>query len=310
MRSISLLSLGAWFTSVLCAHVPVFHHTYAPERPAQLVGTWKGERYPVIHHSGVSAVVDVNGKRRQTSAKAGLALRIADRYAPGFVTMQNTSAKSWDVEHYIDGAYTSTTPGWSNFEAELSADRNLEDVFITLVVFESGEERSEDPPRIAMLGVPVGDLKEGEKRRISARLPALNSRLKISFAALVFTRDGQVRSSGPERTISRFFDRQERYTLRRTINERVLAGVDAPLQVVRMLPVELEDELATRYRGQQVKVRLYVGIDGAVEGAALLDVRDRPLQQQLERQLKHWLFVPPMKGGVIVRQEVILPLQL
>jgi hypothetical protein len=289
--------------------MPVFRTREVIERPARLTAEWKGARHPVVWFSSNRPVVLVDGKRRISDYKA-LGLSATDRYADGFVEMRNTDSKNWTLEQYIDGQKLSGTQAWSTFACELSADRDLRDVFIVLVVFEVGEAHGDDPPRVAILGVPVGDLKQGVKKKASAALPALNTQKRTGWAALVFSSEGQVRSSGPESMISVFFDRVERYNLRIAIRERVFAGEDAPLKLLRFLPIRLDDELLEKYQGQSAKVRLYVSIDGDVEAVHLEEPRDSRLQGALEPQLRRWLFIPPMKEGRLVRQQVVLPLDL
>jgi hypothetical protein len=298
--------------TVVTAAEPSFHRLPSvPDRPAELTARWRQDPYRVVRLHGLRATVEVNGKRREADRESRLSLNVAGHYAPGFVTVVNARTQGWEVEHFIDGVSAGPPqPGWSHFAADLSADRDLEDVFVALVVFESDAVNTDDPPRLAVLGVPVGRLKQGVKRRVSSVLPALNSQRQVSFAALVFCRQGQVRSSGPEQMVSRFFDRVERHTLQQTINQRILARVDAPLQVLRLLPIRLSDELTERYRGRTVRARLQVGIDGSVQGVEMIQRDERELQRELEPQLRNWLFVPPMKDGLIVRQQVVLPLEL
>jgi hypothetical protein len=50
-------------------------------------------------------------------------------------------------------------------------------------------------------------------------------------------------------------------------------------------------------------------MDGTVEGVELAELEDAALQAVLAQQLSLWLFLPSVKDGETVAQEVVLPLK-
>jgi hypothetical protein len=277
-----------------------------PERPGVAYALIDGQRSKIVGYRERDPQVIVNGARISARG-AEVTVAPSTAFGQGLVTFEHAEAGSVTTS-YVYGGMSAGKFADTEFYAKVTADRDLADVFMILVVFEKFKEANpEETPRVAILGSSIGQLQAGRKKSIHGIFPPLKSDKPLYWAALIFSEGLQIRSNEGNEALDGLFDIMDHAGLRKVIEERIVG--DYPCKVYRSSPLKFGGELRRKYVGQTMKARVEVSPSGFVESVQIDDSLDPVLEGAVANQLSYWLFLPRIIGGRAQSASVLLPIK-
>jgi hypothetical protein len=287
-----------------------FADTQLPDRPAAALTMYKDKLCPVLGAQGNAPIIVADGNQVVLGAGASIALSVGDRYADGFVKIDDLfTADVPPSNDPNDIASNEMKASQVDVKATLTPDIDIPDAYAILIAYPPSKN-PDAAPVLAAVVHKIGDLAAGRPTRISVRLPKLGQEEGPAWSILVFDAGRQVRSTGMDALLPGYLDRLETAALKKRIADRLGKGVDAPIAVLRPMPLSLPDTVKAKYHGTTVKVEVRVGVDGRVVWARPVGLSDTELFEALNRGFSNWLFLPPMKDGALAPGSAIIPLKL
>jgi hypothetical protein len=275
-----------------------------PLRPGIPVAYVGDQRLMIVGYKGNDPVVLKNGSKT-TVHDARVSIIPGETFAPGVVTIDSAQAFSQINTQQIDGQYAQQK--YNVFEAKVTADRDLSDVFLILLEFEDLNGDYSDAPKVAILGVNIGHLAAGVKKSVDADFPPLLSKRSLRWVALVYTAGVQVHSGSGEELLSGLFDMLDHVGLQKVISARTYGSY--PLTVYRRFPLKFDAEVKQKYAGQAFSLNVMIAPSGALDYVNSDSPGQEPIARELARQMGSWLFIPRIKDGEPLEGVVIVPLK-
>jgi hypothetical protein len=282
-----------------------------PDRPAAAVTNYKDAWLPVVGADHSSAIVVSGGTPVTLGPNAGIMLSVGDKYAGGFVTIADVDLSDVPVTNDPETAATmrQMEPTLQSLKANLTSDVDIPDAY-ALIVSKAPTSSPDAPPLLAVVVQAIGDLKAGATAHLSATLPKISKDESHTWSVLVFDAGREVRSTGMGELLPAYFDRIDAIGLRKRIADRADRRVDAPIAVFRQMPLGLPDPVKAKYHGTTVKVEIKVNVEGRVVSAKPVGPSDPDLWNALDKGFSTWLFIPPVKDGVVAPGSAIIPLKM
>ena len=281
---------------------------FRPERPAMVYLEEGDEELPLVASADNQPVVMKNG-RRTPRGKSQLSIARTDAYAPGKVELRNVETNGHTLQVYSSGgSWTSEKIAVdSRFKVTLQADRDMEDVFVVVLIFDEIGDPSV-PVRYGLWLVDVGHLQAGVPKPISRRFQALAGDERRVVCPIVFSGGRQVQEEHSRQVLPWFFAALDR-EIHRSLLTRRQQGPDAPPDLFRTFPIELPPALREKYAGRTATVRIRINWEGRVDDVILEQLDDPELDALLQRQLRAWLLLPRIKQGHPIGESIRIPLQ-
>lgn len=284
-----------------------------PDRPAIAITRHEDAWVPVVGADGYCPVIASNGGTVTVRGGARIILTPGDRYADGSITISDVSAT--DVPVTTDPDIAENMPTIMDttsevFRATLTSSVDVAKAYVLLLSYSEDAGNPDTPPVLAVVPDKVGELKAGEPKAFSIVLPKPKSGQRPGWSVLVYVAGRQMRSTGMDAVLPRYFNRIEHIALKRRIDERIAKGADAQVSALRELPIVVPDAIRGKYRGKSIRVEIRVGTDGQVESVRTLGVSDEALTDALQRTFANWLFVPPLRNHALEQGNVIIPLRM
>lgn len=277
----------------------------APRRPAQAFASYHGTMLPIVGADDQQPRVMSDGDEVDADLPAEISIGLGKEFAAVAVEIQSRPVTGWDMSD--EGAVINPDSESINFRGSLTANADLKDVYVVVLIYDAGADLT-NPVKFRGTVSEVGTLQGAKPKTFDVAVPAIKEPGPWRSTVLVFADGLEVATNSEDVVVAHHLDALDRATLATKIEKRN-GGPNAPLALERNFPVGLSDDLRLAYSGQTVKVRLSVGTDGNVEGVELAEIEDAALQAVLAKQLSLWLFLPAVKGGEAVAQEVVLPLK-
>jgi hypothetical protein len=275
-----------------------------PERPGLPMAYVGGERLPIVAFDGHSPVVVVNGARK-TRRDVPVSIVPGASFGDGFVAIKEAEATGEQMTYDIYGS--KSTRSFTAFDATLTADRDMDDVYLLLLVFPDLGGVYDSAPKVAIVGTGVGRLEAPRGKKVSADFPPMNSKERLYWTALVFSGPSAVRSTRGNGVLDTLFDAVDHVGLGRVIAERSSGG--HPPMVYRHFPLKFGDDLKGRLAGQTVNLRIRVSPDGTFDYLDTTGGVDPALAAEAAAQLRQWLFIPRIKDGAADEGTIVLPVK-
>ncbi len=276
-----------------------------PDRPGLPVAYVDGKRETIVDFKGNNPVVVIGGVR-VTKRGVPVSLVPGGTYGEGQLNVAGAGA--------VEETYTLTGPvrvgnrAYTLFNAKITADRDMRDVFMVLLVFEAPDgSDSLDKPRVALLGVHIGHLEAGRAKSVDADFPPLSSERQLNWAVCFFNGGLQVHSTQGNETLNALFDIMDRIGLRNELAKRSTG--EFPMAIYRHFPLQFSDETKKRFAKRTVNVRVHVASDGTLDLVDSDDHMGSVLSREITGQLAYWLYLPRVKDGQSYPSIFILPLQ-
>lgn len=274
-------------------------------RPTATFALYRGEMEPVVGAKGQRPLVLSGEEKVPVDMPATIGVDLGMKFSEGRVEVRNESVDGWMASS--QGAIINPDAKTIDFRGDLTADTDLDDVYVVVLVYNVQDDLSQ-PVRFYGAISEVGRLKAGTSKGYQASMPMITEAGTWDSIVLVYSGGLEIPTNEEGTVIARHLDALDRVSLAEKIEQRN-GGPDATLAIERHFPVQLSDELRAAYEDQTVNVRLDVGSDGNVKGVELVGVEDVALAAVLSEQLVEWLFVPSVKDGNAVGQKVVLPLK-
>lgn len=278
-----------------------------PERAAVPVAYVGQQRCTIVSYKGTDPVVMLDGSPKAVH-KAPISVVPGGKFGPGYVAVQHGEAIN-EREHTRDSTQIGPTyAAYTAFYAKMTADRDLPDAFLILLVYEYDKVNPyTQVPRVALLGSNIGKLESGKQRSVKADFPPLNSSMSLRWVALLFSGGVQIKTSDGNGVLDGLFDLTDHVGLTRAI-ERRNSG-DLPLEVFRNFPLKFKDSQKKKYAGQTLDATITIAPSGNFDYLRLEGVDDTELVKDLAGQFGYWLFLPPVKDGQPQSTSVVLPIK-
>jgi hypothetical protein len=260
---------------------------------------------PIVGAEDQQPRVMSGGKEVGADLPAEISIELGKEFAAAAVDIQSRPATGWVMSD--EGAVMNPDSETINFRGSLTANADLKDVYVIVLIYNAGTDLSNPVQFHGVVG-EVGRLQGAKPKTYNVEVPAIKEPGPWRSTVLVFADGLEVATNSEDVVVAHHLDALDRAKLAMKIEKRN-GGPNAPLALERNFPVGLSDELRSAYSGQTVKVRLSVGMDGNVDGVELAEIEDAALQAVLAQQLSLWLFLPSVKDGETVAQEVVLPLK-
>jgi hypothetical protein len=286
------------------AQVVISSGNVLPERPGLAVAYVGGRRLPIVAFDGHSPVVAAEGSRR-TGRDAPISIVPGGGFGAGFVAVKEAEANREQLTYDIYGS--KSTRAFTAFDATLTADRDMDDVYLLLLVYEDLGGIYDTAPKVAIVGTGVGRLEAGRQRSVSAEFPPMNSAQKLYWTALIFSGGSAIRSTRGNSVLDALFDAVDHVGLKKAIAGR--SSGSHPPMVYRYFPLKFGDDLRGRLAGQTVNLRIRVAPDGTFDYLDASAGVDPSLAAEAAAQLRQWLFVPRIKDGSAEEGSVVLPVR-
>lgn len=274
-----------------------------PERPAALFTTYRGQRQRVVGFEGAVPLVVVAGARIQAH-DAPVSIGIDSAFGAGTVAIERHPDASVVMDFF--SAYGAL--GMSDdarLSASLTPDRDMPDAFIALLAYEKADKGQLAMPRLAVVGMALGDLHAGQPAEVNARPPRISSEHPVLWTALVFSQGRLVHTSDGNRALDQLFDEIDRAGWKAAVAQR--ASGTYPPKVYRGFPVRFGDATLKRHAGQSVRVRVVVTPAGLFDHAEVEGEPDLLLGDELSSQLANWLFLPKVADGQAQQAMMVMP---
>ncbi|HMD61826.1 MAG TPA: hypothetical protein VKG78_10355 [Opitutaceae bacterium] len=283
-----------------------------PDRPAVAMTRYKDNWLPIVGADANAPIVVANSNPVTVSASAGIVLSVGDRYASGFVKIEDVYAS--DVPVTNDPVTAASNPNEFkvtavDLKAKLTPDVDIPDAYALLIAYPPDQDANSQP-KLAVMVHKIGDLTAGKQTSMSARLPKLGQDEGPGWSILVFDAGRQVRSTGMGELLPGYFDRTDLISLKKRIADRVAKGADAPIAVFRQMPFSLPEAVRAKYHGTTIKVEVRAGADGHVVWARPVGLSDADLVDALNKGFGAWLFLPPVKDATAIPGSAIIPIPL
>jgi hypothetical protein len=278
-----------------------------PERAGIPVAYINKQRCKIVAYKGVNPVVILDGTAKQVQ-KVPISVIPGGEFGPGYVTVEHGEAINESEHAWGSTASGPTYAAYTAFYAKMTADRDLPDAFLILLVYEvNPNNQFAEVPRLALLGSSIGRLAAGKKTVVKADFPALNSSMSLRWVALVFSAGSQVRTSDGNGVLESLFDVTDHVGQSRAMARR--ASGDFPVEVYRRFPLRFRDEEKSKYAGQTVNVTITISPKGTFDYLTVDGTGYDDLSRDLAAQFGFWLFLPPVKDGQPQSTSVELPIK-
>jgi hypothetical protein len=307
MKSARLLGLLILSSRCLfCAGVDI-GLSPMPERAAIPVAYVGQQRCKIVNYKGDDPIVVLEGAVK-VLRKVPISVVPGGNFGPGFVTVEHGETINESVHTRDSTANGPTYASYTAFYAKLTADRDLPDAFLILLVYEyNPSSQYAEVPRVALLGSSIGRLEAGRKKAVTADFPPLNSRMNLRWVAMIFSGGSQIRTSDGNGVLDGLFDLTDHVGLERAMGRRAFG--DFPLEVYRNFPLKFSDAQKKKYAGQTLNIAITVAPSGNFDFLTIDGNDDNELAKGLAGQFGHWLFLPAVKNGQAQSTSVVLPIK-
>ena len=278
-----------------------------PERFAVPVARLKGQRLTIVDFRSEVPRVVVDGK--EVPAEPGISLVPGDSFAPGFINVTGGSVSTDIYENYLEVG-DNGKPLDTRYKATLTADRDLQKVFLLFLLFEDTDGDFSEVPRLTMTDFAVGKLKGGSAKSVDFRFAPLlkrNSAKRMVWTVLAFSAGAQIKTSYGNGVLNAFFDSLDRVQRQKMIAQRSTGTF--PLGLVRRFPITFSDELKQRFVGRTLNISADISADGELDGVDAEDPEGNEVALAAEAQLRYWLFLPRVVDGRPRPSTVVLPIK-
>jgi hypothetical protein len=282
-----------------------------PDRPAAAITNYKDTWLPVVGTVNSAAVVVFSGSPVTLGLNTGIMLSVGDHYADGFVTVKDVSLNDVPASTDLEAAATTSTlkATTETLQANLTSDVDIPDAYALLITYVPSKT-PDAAPKLAVVPHTIGDLKAGVQKHLLAVLPKFDEDENTAWSILVFDAGRQVRSTTMGEILPGYFDRIDAASLKKRIAERADKRVDAPIAIFRQMPLGIPDAVKAKYHGTTMKVEVRVSAEGHVVSAKPVGIADTDLWEALNKGFSTWLFLPPVKDGVLTPASAIIPVKL
>lgn len=276
-----------------------------PARPGIPVAYVDGQRLVIVAYKGTHPVVVSKGTRT-TLHDARVAIIPGETFAPGIVRIDKAEAAVETNTERINGEYSQQR--FSTFYGKVTADRDLPDVFVILLVFEDLDGDYSGAPKVAIMGTSIGRMEAGATKTLSADFPPLDSKRQLHWAALVYSGGVQVHSGGGgEGLLDNLFDMVDHVALQKVIEERRFGNY--PLMVLRRFPLKFDADMKQKYSGRTVNLTVLITASGTLDYVQSDSAEDDLVAREVARQVGTWLFIPKIENGGPLESSVVLPIK-
>lgn len=276
-----------------------------PDRPGIPVAYVDGQRLVVVAFKGTNPVVVSKGART-TLHDAHVTIIPGEGFAPGVVTIDKAEAVSMTRTTTFD--FEASRQQYTTFDGKVTADRDMSDVYLILLVFEDLNGDYSGAPKVAILGTSLGSLAAGVKKQVGVNFPPLTSKMQLHWAALIYSGGMQVHSSGDsDGLLSALFETVDQVGLQKAISDRRYG--DHPLMVFRRFPLKFDADLKQRYAGKTMNMTALIAASGRLDYIQADSAEDEELAREVASQVGTWLFVPRIVNGGPLESSVVIPIK-
>jgi hypothetical protein len=191
-----------------------------PERCAVPIARLKGQRLTIVDFRSEVPRVILDG--REVPAEPGVSLVPGDALAPGFIKVAEASVSTDIYENYLRVG-DNGKPLDTRYQATLTADRDLQKVFLLFLLFEDNEGDFSDVPRLTITDYAVGKLAAGKQKGVDFRFAPLvkrDSTKRMVWTVLAFSGGAQIKTSYGNGVLNAFFDSLDRVQRQKMIAQR------------------------------------------------------------------------------------------
>jgi hypothetical protein len=289
----------------------------APPHPTLLVAEYRGGTYPVVAVQGETPVALVEGKLKklsgriplQTNRVAGFCATRAQLILGQIANLQIVTAASEHEIEQVVGTPGATIGGYVEFNATVTAERDLKDCYVAFVSFSAGFlAGSTDRPAAQIRVRQIADLPARQPVKIKfSTEPFLGDSREQKVFVLLFSGAEEVFTGG--NTIAwRYFQQREQVIHRAAVAAWIKrhAGETQPARPSLQFPPVFS---AAPTLPAEVAADLQVGADGRVVAVNLPTGLAPRAREEISRTLHAWLFLPQLASGSPVASRVRVPLQ-
>ncbi len=306
---LAALSLG--FAEASAQSIMLMGSKPIADRPVELVALLKQGAVPVIAYEKNKPVALINEARETVSHKA-VTLRPKWERAPGSVAVALKS-KFDDLENRLGPPAGRT----NSLEAELTADRDLDDAFAVVVAYETLGELILADTDVGLFGQEIGRLEAGKPHAVKLQIPRLKRLNPNSvmyavesptrrWALLVFSRGQQIRTSLGSAATDYILEISDQRNFQLMHAERIKG--EHSLRVFRSRPFQFSEQIKQRHTGHTYQAKVKVSPHGRAESLEIEGLTDQELLDSALEQLKSWMFLPPCRNGTISPSIALIPL--
>jgi hypothetical protein len=272
-----------------------------PPQPASLYAKVQGQEIQVVAYKDQVPLVMLNG-RLSPVPDAQLSFRPSEEFAPGFVRIENPILTAQTTKHTFSG-----TERYSILEAKLTADRELDNVFVVVLVYNDWRSEFLTPPPARIWGKQVGRMEAGQRKSIAEFFPENKTFHKVQWDLLVYSNGKIVQTSMGTSTLSLLFDTMARDAWQDAY--LLLRKSDAAARVFHPLPYIFSEAVRRRHEGQTLIARVHLDNEGNVLRIDLPDLNDDEFAREARSQLRCWLYLPASTLGKTLSSTVEVPIR-
>ena len=291
---LSTISLSGQIITVIPAN--------RPKRPALPIVIVKEQPCAVIAFAESDPVVMIDGDRKPRP-DAKIALRSGKEFGQGLVSVEaipagGSSDRSLGFEVGKESAFTAT----------MCPDRDLNNAFLLVVVYETMGNIMLTETQIAVKGIGLGRIEAGHKKTVTGAFPHLQSKETKRYTVLIYNDGVPLATSIGNEAMELFLEVNDRIGHANAMDARMKGN--QKLKLFRSMPFKFGEELQNRYGGRSLQARVQVSVEGLFVKVDVPEISDPSLIESLTKQLEQWLFLPPVIDGKVHPATVVVPVKI